>query len=152
MNATVEPDRAVAESLPEGQKNCLRLVATGMSSKEIAQKTGLSPQTVDTYIKAAMARLGSSNRRDAARLLLSLEASQKSGSPPASIAAAAPSPQQDPGTGRRWGAWALPPIGGSENKLGAAERTFAVLRIAGVSATAVIALALLIAGALKVFR
>lgn len=148
----MQPNHGAAGSLSESQKLCLRLVATGMSSKEIAQKTGLSPQTVDTYIKTAMARLGSSNRRDAARLLQSLEGSQKSGSPPATVAAEVPVPQQGSGTGRRSGTWALPPIGGPENELGAAERTFAILKIAGVSATMVIALALLIAGALQVFR
>lgn len=64
-----------AANLTEGQKTCLRLVGRGMSSKEIAQETGLAPQTVDTYVKAAMAKLGASNRRDAARLLGAAEAS-----------------------------------------------------------------------------
>src|SRR4051794_12030891 len=66
-------------TLSESQKICLRRVGSGMSSKEIAIETGWAPQTVDTYIKAAMARLGASNRREAARLLAHAELSQKLG-------------------------------------------------------------------------
>lgn len=115
---------------------------------------GLSPQTVDTYLKVAMNRLGASNRRDAARKLAGLEASQKSGSPSPTIAKLEADPHSLKPTG---GTGALgivlpPPIGGRENTLGFVERSFAVLRVAVIGATVVIALALLIAGAFKAFR
>lgn len=60
--------------LSESQKVCLRLVAAGMSSKEIAIQRGLTPRTVDQYITLAVQSLGASNRRDAARKLAQLEA------------------------------------------------------------------------------
>lgn len=62
------------ESISESQRTCLRLVGMGNSSKEIAIKTGLSPRTVDQYVNQAQLTLGASNRRDAARILETLEA------------------------------------------------------------------------------
>lgn len=59
--------------LTESQKTCLRLVSAGMSSKEIAIETGLSPRTVDQYVNLAAQALGVSSRREAARRLVSLE-------------------------------------------------------------------------------
>ncbi len=49
-------------SMSEGQKNCLRLVGRGMSSKEIAKATGLTPQTVHTYVKEIYRRSGVRSR------------------------------------------------------------------------------------------
>jgi DNA-binding CsgD family transcriptional regulator len=90
-------------SLSEGQKNCLRLVAKGMSSKEIAKVIGLTPQTVDTYLKAALARTGAPNRREAARMLVTWELSQQSGSPSQPIAEPALASDSNPQTGSRGG-------------------------------------------------
>jgi hypothetical protein len=125
-----------------------------MSSKEIAISTGLSPQTVDTYVKAAMARLGVSNRREAARILASWEASQKLGSPPPPVVEAPRSVEApvvvegDAGAG-----WLLPPpLGGRINDLRPGARIQAVLHIAVVSAASVLAIALLVAGVLRTFR
>lgn len=59
--------------LSETQRTCLRLVAANRSSKEIAQSTGLSHQTVDQYISRAAAVLGAANRREAARIHGELE-------------------------------------------------------------------------------
>lgn len=140
--------------LSERQKDCLRLVARGLSSKEIALQVGLTPQTVDTYLKAAIARLGVSNRREAARLLQDWEASQELGSPPPAVVEVAPVVQ--PGTATAVGGWRawmpLPPLGGRPNDLTLPARTFAVLRIAVISAVVVIAIALLIAAAFRTFR
>lgn len=61
------------EMLTETQKMCLRLVAIGRTSKEIAIETGLSPQTIDQYLSRATQTLGAMNRRDAARRLIALE-------------------------------------------------------------------------------
>jgi DNA-binding CsgD family transcriptional regulator len=79
MNRTKRAmDRAsvmIERQLTESQKACLRLVAAGRSSKEIALETGLSPQTIDQYLRRAAMTLGASNRREAARLFAELEKS-----------------------------------------------------------------------------
>lgn len=140
--------------LSENQKTCLRLVARGMTSKEIAQATGLAPQTVDTYLKLAMHRLGAPTRRDAARRLQQQELSQNLGSPTAPIATIA-SDCDDGAATKRWGwvgALIPPPLGGTVNELDAAQRTFAVLKVAAISTAVVFALTLVVAGMFETFR
>jgi DNA-binding CsgD family transcriptional regulator len=61
------------EQLTARERDCLRLVGRGMSSKEIALALGLSPLTVDGYLKEAVRTLGVSGRREAARVLASHE-------------------------------------------------------------------------------
>ena len=61
------------EQLTARERDCLRLVGRGMSSKEIALALGLSPLTVDGYLKEAVRTLGVSSRREAARVLASHE-------------------------------------------------------------------------------
>lgn len=51
------------------ERDCLRLVGQARSSKEIAIELGLSPFTVDEYVRSAVAKLGARNRREAARLI-----------------------------------------------------------------------------------
>lgn len=46
------------DQLTARERDCLRLVARGMSSKEIALTLGLSPLTVDGYLKEAARTLG----------------------------------------------------------------------------------------------
>jgi DNA-binding CsgD family transcriptional regulator len=58
------------ERLTARHRDCLQLVATNHSSKEIALKLALSPNTVDGYISEAREILGASSRRDAARIFL----------------------------------------------------------------------------------
>jgi DNA-binding CsgD family transcriptional regulator len=48
---------------------CLRLVARGMSSKEIASELGIAKTSVDTYCNRARAKLGVGGRHEAARLV-----------------------------------------------------------------------------------
>lgn len=55
--------------LSERERACLRLVARGYSSKEIAAELRLSHHTVDLYVKRAMKTLSANSRRDAARQL-----------------------------------------------------------------------------------
>lgn len=133
---------------------CLRLVAQGMTSKEIAQQTGLSHQTVDTYLKTAMAKLKASNRRDAARALAEFEQSQKLGSPSPAVDPIPEVPDDQPTV--RAAGWvsviAPPPLGGTSNELSTTQRTFAVLKVAALSAAILIALTLLIAGFMQTFR
>lgn len=138
---------------------CLRLVAHGMSSKEIAQETGLSWQTVDTYLKQAMARLGASNRREAARLFVAWEnggnpSSQKSEPP---LPALGSPPEAAAQTGSTDGGSAaspriLPPVGGSLNDLSWDQKTIKAMQVAGLGVAVVIALALAMAGLLQTFR
>ena len=137
--------------LSEGQKNCLRLVAKGMSSKEIAKETGLTPQTVDTYVKASIARLGATNRREAARALVAWEeaSAPASYSIPDSVRSDADTPDEHPGAWSRW--LGLPPIGGRVNDLSWAQKTVQALQVAIVAAATMIALALAMAGVLKTF-
>ncbi len=125
-----------------------------MTSKEIAIEMGLTPQTVDTYVKAAMSRLGTLNRREAARLLAAAEVSQQLGSPSPPVVAPALNRQHtDAVIGRGWGDWVTPPpLGGRPNTLTLSNRTFAVLRVGLIGAVTVLALALVIAGALRTFQ
>jgi DNA-binding CsgD family transcriptional regulator len=140
-------------TLSEGQKACLRLVAQGMSSKEIAKALGLTPQTVDTYVKTSMARLGAPNRRDAARMLAAAEASQELGSPSPGLAEPGRGPDQLAATGTTgWLSWVRPPpVGGGFHDLNWSQKTYQALLVAMISASVVVALALLIAGLFQTF-
>lgn len=125
-----------------------------MSSKEIALTVHLSPQTVDTYIKGAMAKLGAENRREAARMLVAWETSQELGSPSEPLAAVAETDEQaDTAGGAGWRTMLLPPpLGGSRNDMNSAGKTLAVLKVAAIAGIVVLALALSIAGTLYTFR
>lgn len=61
------------EKLTEAQKQCLRLVADLMSSKQIARTLDISHHTVDQRLKRAQSLLNVSGRAEAARLLVSYE-------------------------------------------------------------------------------
>jgi len=52
--------------LTDRQLEILRLVATGLSNAEIAQRLVLSPRTVDHHVSAILQKLGVPTRRDAA--------------------------------------------------------------------------------------
>lgn len=140
--------------LSEGQKVCLRLVARGMSSKEIAQQIGLSHQTVDTYVKGALPKLGASNRREAARLFAALEHSQKlEPQPPALGGHSAPVVDQKP-IERTAGPKGLgiPPIGGRLHELDAAGKTVTALRVGLTGAAVFTAVTLFMTGLLYLVR
>jgi DNA-binding CsgD family transcriptional regulator len=61
------------DQLPEMQRACLRLVARGRRTKEIAIELGLTPNTVDTYLRSAIRTLGTQDRFEAARRLEAYE-------------------------------------------------------------------------------
>ena len=148
--------RQSSTTLPEGQKACLRLVAQGMSSKEIAKALDLTPHTVDTYLKASMARLGATNRRDAARMFVASEAeegSQNLGSPTQALADPAPGPDQGDAAGgpARFSWFRLPPVGGGFHDLSWSQKTFHALQVAAISTAVVVAIALTIAGLFETF-
>ena len=60
--------------LTEKQKQCLRLVAQNMNSKQIARVLGISEHTVDQRIRQSLRVLDVSDRFQAARMLSGVEA------------------------------------------------------------------------------
>jgi DNA-binding CsgD family transcriptional regulator len=67
-------DAVRLDKLTDRERAYLRLVRNGMSSKEIALQFGVQPGTVDSGLKSAMAKLGTSSRRSAARMAADWEA------------------------------------------------------------------------------
>lgn len=61
------------DRLTEQQRVCLRMVYSHLTSKEIAPRLGIEPNSVDQHIKAAMRTLGVSDRRAAALILAQYE-------------------------------------------------------------------------------
>ena len=64
----------MAQSLPalsEGEKQCLRLVAQGFNSKEIARQLHVSEHTVDQRVRTSLRKFGVPSRKEAARLFVS---------------------------------------------------------------------------------
>jgi DNA-binding CsgD family transcriptional regulator len=141
------------DRLTERQKDCLRLVAQGYTSKEIGRQLDLSPSTVDNHILAATQSLGAMSRAEAGRILASAEVRQKMPSQSAALA--------EPGVSRFLSTqaegqmfssagqklWSLPPVGGYNNELDTTERTIRIIQVAATGFGTVISLAVLIAGA-----
>lgn len=135
--------------LSDAQIACLMLVSNGMSSKEIAKDTGLSPQTVDQYLSRATSILKASNRRDAARRFIELGGSEFRKSEFKTEAVAYPAKIHSIATASQPGgwqpaqkklAWWLPPFGGDRHDLGPSETIFSILRVSLITAGAVAAL------------
>ncbi len=61
-------DASLARLTPK-ETACLRLVARGLSSKQIAGELGIAKTSVDTYCNRARGKLGVGGRQEAARLL-----------------------------------------------------------------------------------
>ena len=150
-------DDPTIQRLTERQKDCLRLVAQGYTSKEIGRSLDLSPSTVDNHILTAVQSMSATSRGAAARSLAGLETRQKL---PRESQALAESPQSAllsvsaealALTIRDRKFWSLPPIGGQTNELDSAERSLRIVQIAAVGFGTVMSLTLLIAGAFKIF-
>lgn len=145
------------QRLTERQKDCLRLVAQGYTSKEIGRALALSPSTVDNHILAAVQLTGALSRGEAARLLTGSEVRQNLPSELPGLAKAAThwpsSGQTEASASATWGRriWSLPPLGGRRNELDAAERTIRIIQVAVVAFGAVMSLSLLVAGAFRIF-
>jgi LuxR family maltose regulon positive regulatory protein len=58
-------------ALTPAEREILQLLAKGASTKEVANKTGRSPHTVDTHIRSLCRKLGCSGRREAVALATS---------------------------------------------------------------------------------
>jgi DNA-binding CsgD family transcriptional regulator len=140
------------------QKDCVRLVSDGYTSKQIAKFLSISPSTVDNHIRSALRTLNVENRAEAARALKRFETSQQLTSQATDVdqldvctqlsvlTAATASVNSHPTK-----AWAVVPIGGIQNNLNVSGKTLAILQVAGISLTALLALSILLAGALRVF-
>lgn len=122
------------EQLTPRERECLRLVSQGRSSKEIAIELDLSPFTVDEYVKSAVGKLGASNRREAARMLAPEESGtptppQKLGDEPPDIAPpAAPAPEMHPVRSEDAPRWRFPLRQGRQfNDLGQFQRLTLIL-------------------------
>lgn len=98
------------------ERECLRLVARQLSSKEIAAELRISKASVDTYCNRARAKLGVASRREAAQLIRGIEAGAIR--PPAEEPP--PQPPAEPPVSR---AVLLPPIA----SLGPLERCWAIV-------------------------
>lgn len=150
-------DVGAIHRLTERQKDCLRLVAQGYTSKEIGRKLALSPSTVDNHILTAVQSISAPSRGEAARFLAGVEDRQKMPREPDALvepqfSALISSPEEAPVLsilGRN--IWTLPPIGGHRNALDSAERSLRIMQVAAVGFGTMMALTLLIAGALRIF-
>lgn len=65
-----QPDSTLAGQLSEREREVLQLIANGFSNAEIAQQLHLSDGTVRNYVSALFAKLGVSDRTQAAVLAL----------------------------------------------------------------------------------
>lgn len=120
------------DRLTERQKDCLRLVGRGYTSKEIGRQLSISPATVDNHIRSALEVLQAPGRAEAARLLLANEHGQPLTSQPPSLAdpAGLPATQHiEPGR-RGWWQRLVPPLGGTRNELGWESKSLAIFRVA----------------------
>jgi DNA-binding CsgD family transcriptional regulator len=134
-----------ADELTDSQVRCLRLVGQGMSSKEIALETGLSPRTVDQYVNRAAMTLGATSRREAARILTSVESDLSKKLQLQSQGLAVPvdggrvsssgSEQSVPESAPHISRW-LPPLGGKRHDLKPSETLGEIVKAALIAAIA----------------
>ncbi|MCP1468880.1 DNA-binding CsgD family transcriptional regulator [Sphingobium sp. OAS761] len=161
----------MADTLPplsEGEKQCLRLVAQGFNSKEIARQLHISEHTVDQRVRTSLRKFGVPSRKEAARLfVLSGDRQPQNGTYQPLIYQPKPlAPDPDPASSlvqpderneqsehksllRRILAFG-PPLGGSINELSIDGRILAMIRAAVLTGVGVVTLLLLIAGAFHV--
>ena len=64
---------ARAAELSHRQRQVMRLVAKGLSNKEIAQRLEISPRTVENYRSWVMERMGAGNLAELVRMVVLLE-------------------------------------------------------------------------------
>ena len=150
-------DQQKIDSLTDRQKDCLRLVGRGFTSKEIGRLLDLSPSTVDNHVNSAVHALKVPNRGSAARALEQIETGQKLPRQSADIALSArfsktnserevESPASPSGL-----LLSLPPVGGKRNELDGTTRSLRILQVAVVAAVVSIALTIMISGLFRTF-
>ncbi len=122
--------------LSDIQKQCLRLSATGLVSKEIAMIVGKSHHTIDQYLSRASGVLGAASRREAARIFSEIDDQTEYKrlvykSPElAEPTVSGSSEEQTEQTSLPRDRLGLPPVGGRSNDLISAQRLIAVGKIA----------------------
>ena len=62
-----DPDEAITETLTAREVEVLELLAEGLSNKAIAERLGISDQTVKFHVASISGKLGAANRTDAVR-------------------------------------------------------------------------------------
>ena len=67
---SVSPDTSIATDLSDRERDVLRLLARGLSNADIARQLHLSEGTVRNYVSAVLAKLGVSDRAQAAIMAL----------------------------------------------------------------------------------
>lgn len=65
LAALLDPSGEATPALTERQLDVISLVATGCRNAEIADRLGLGRETVKSYLRSAMARLGARSRHEA---------------------------------------------------------------------------------------
>jgi DNA-binding CsgD family transcriptional regulator len=78
-------EKSPFERLTTRHRDCLRLVASNHSTKEIAKSLNISPNTVDGYISEAIVILGAATRREAAREFQKFSADPVPDAPPETL-------------------------------------------------------------------
>lgn len=150
-------DQLNVDKLTDRQKDCLRLVAQGFTSKEIGRLLDLSPSTVDNHVTSAVQSLGAPNRGSAARALAEIELGQKLPRQPQALAQTDQNAILTAEVGGSSFSQALrqllilPPVGGKRNDLDGTSRTLRILQVAVLALASVIALTILVSGLFRTF-
>lgn len=118
------------------QKDCLRLVAQNMNSKQIARELRISEHTVDQRIRQALRVLEVPDRFHAARTLTSAEGRPayqpliyQTNALADSSDSAIPEPAAETRKGRWLASW-LPPFGGTRHDLTSSQVLTSIVRLA----------------------
>lgn len=130
--------------LSERQKECLRLVSQGYTSKQIGRFLAISDRTVDNHVNRALELIGIPSRAEAARALASEEAKQSLPKQPTDLAEISDirSPESAVDAAPQGSSRFVPPLGGSRNALDAEHKIYAVVRVAVLGLASVIVLSL----------
>lgn len=70
LDAPTQPNVKLMSLLNEREADILQLLAEGASSKEIGENLNLSPQTIESYRKLLLKKLGAKNAADLIRIAL----------------------------------------------------------------------------------
>lgn len=154
QNFPLPPEAAaLAARLSGRQRECLRLVRNGLTSKEIGRLLSLSPSTVDNHLNAAIERLGCSSRTIAAQILVTAECFD--GQPVAGNEIKISKNLSDSGDTtahpKQRRSYFLPPLGGSPNEETAARRITHIGLIAIAATMAFAAITITVAGVIELF-